>query len=176
MRKREVRAHLLLRNSVSAALQTLGVKTYIPSRELASREGFQFLELLQRGIPSGSRQLLQELHDFIDAVSHSRGQGILSITAEVEKPRSCVSQAKYLFHHGGVVPSLRVRSLVRCPSRPSFIKRTSHCLGLSVRDYRDVGGLIQRENPSLHALFMTTLSSLLDKRRVQTAQLRFIGN
>src|SRR6202022_712124 len=45
VRQREVRPHLFLGYRVAAALQPLGIETYIPGRELAPRERFEILEL-----------------------------------------------------------------------------------------------------------------------------------
>ena len=70
----------------------------------------------------------------------------------------------------------RVRALVGGARGPGFVQRAAQRFVLRVRHYRDIGGLIQAQQPAVEVFLLSPLPRLLDDRLVEPAQVVWIGN
>ena len=76
-----------------------------------------------------------------------------------------------VLHDRRIVPAAGIRSLIGRSGRPRFVKGLAQHLGFGIGHHRDVGGLVQGEDPAFKAPFVSALARLLHEHLVEPAEL-----
>ncbi len=170
-RQRKVRAQFFLRDRKQLALQFLGPEAHIPGREFL--HAGEFCQLCQFALRRGSRrgaQLIQQLAHVGGVACHAGGERQFGETGEIQQPRRFVPQSQDLLHERPVVPATRVRSAIRGAGRPGLVERLAQLRRLRVSQNRDVGWLVEAQQPALLARFAGAFFGLRDDGIVEPGE------
>ncbi len=168
--QRKIRTQLFLGDRIAAALQALRVEAHVPGREPRPGKLLQLREFLLRGTARRLRELVQEPDNLIDGVGHPGRQRVVGVTAKIQQARGFVPFAQDVLHDRRIVPAAGIRSLLGRAGRPRFVKGLAQHLGFGIGHHRDVGGLVQGEDPALKPRFVSALARLLHEHLVESPQ------
>ena len=142
----------------------------VPSGEPVADERLELGEFLERRGPRRGGELAQELEHLGDAVRHAGRERVLGVVREVEQPRRLVPALEDLLDHGRVVPAAGGGSPVRGARHPGLVEVAPQAFRLRIRHHRDIGRLVEIQDPARNAPLVCSACGELDEHVVQPAQ------
>src|SRR5207302_775316 len=112
-----------------------------------------------------------ELEHLGDAVRHAGRERVLGVVREVEQPGRLVPALEDLLDHGRVVPAAGGGSAVRGARHPGLVEVAPQAFRLRIRHHRDIGRLVEIQDPARNAPLVCAARGELDEHVVQPAQL-----
>jgi len=119
---------------------------------------------------------VEELDDLLGSTRHPCRQGVFRVAAEVEQPGCLVPEAQNVFHDLGIVPTAGVRAVIRGTRCPRFVESAAQSRRFRIRDDRNIGRLVEGENPAFDAFLVCASPCLFDEHLVQATQLLAVGD